>query len=162
MDLLLLLRVMRWLHILLDVRVDVEQRASDDVYNDVGLSYIDKHVVFKHDWFFLSDEHSIANAEVFDEVVVRVQVKLNLEVSAPMLFGCLLVLVWNHKVIYDALNSRLLVVEASLVLLDALLAAEENKTVTHVQTFIIFISVLLNRLIYTLIETVLVTAVVSI
>jgi hypothetical protein len=48
MDLLLLLRVMRWLHILLDVRVDVEQRASDDVYNDVGLSYIDKHVVFKH------------------------------------------------------------------------------------------------------------------
>ena len=48
MDLLLLLRVMRWLHILLYVRVDVEQRASDDVYNDVGFSYIDKHVVFKH------------------------------------------------------------------------------------------------------------------
>lgn len=58
---------------------------------------------YSYNWFFLSDEHSIANAEVFDEVVVRVQVKLNLEVSAPMLFGCLLVLVWNHKVIYDAL-----------------------------------------------------------
>jgi hypothetical protein len=39
---------MRWLHILLDVSVDVEKWAADDVYNDVGLSNVNKHVVFKH------------------------------------------------------------------------------------------------------------------
>lgn len=56
--------------------------------------------------FFLSDEHPIADAQVLDEVVVRVEVELNLEVSASVLLRRLRVLVGNNEVVHDSFLKR--------------------------------------------------------
>lgn len=69
-DLLLLLLVVGGLDVLLDICVDIEKRSGDDVHNYVRLSDINQHVVFEDNWFFLSDEHSVANTQVFDEVAL--------------------------------------------------------------------------------------------
>lgn len=92
--------------------------------------------------------------------------------AAPVLLSRLGVLVWDDEVIHHALlqqnhsvrlayNRCLLLVQARLVLLNALFATEENKSVTHVQSFF-FRSVLLYQLVHTLIYAVLIAAVVSI
>lgn len=60
-----------------------------------------------------------------------------------------------------AYNSGLLLVQAGLVLLNALLATEENESITHVQSFFLR-SVLLNQLVHTLVYAVLVAAVVGV
>lgn len=121
--------------------------------------------------FFLSDEHPVADAQVLDEVVVRVEVELNLEVSASVLLRRLRVLVGNYEVVHDSfLNSqcalktydcRLLLVEAGLVLFDALLATEEHEAVTHVEA-IVFAAVVTHRLVDALVDAVCIAAVVSV
>lgn len=60
-----------------------------------------------YDRFFLSDENTIANPEVFNEVVVRLQVKLNLEMAASVLLCSLRVLVRDHKVVHYSLLQSL-------------------------------------------------------
>ena len=49
-----------------------------------------------------------------------------------MLLRGLLALIWNNKVVYNALNCRRLLVEVVLVSLEALLAPKEDKAVTQV------------------------------
>ena len=76
--------------------------TSHDIDYDVGFTNIDKHVVFEDYRVLLADEDPIPNTEVLDQVVVRVDIKLDLEVPTPVLLSRLLVLVRDHEVIYDA------------------------------------------------------------
>ena len=48
---------------------------------------------------------------------------------APMLFRGLLIFIWNHEVIHDALDSCSFVIKVILMLLDTFLASEEDKTI---------------------------------
>ena len=85
----------------------MKQVTRDEVDHDVCLTNIDQHVVLEKDWLLLSDKHSIANTQILDQENTAVWVKLDLEVSATMLLSCLLVLVWNDKVINNTfLNNR--------------------------------------------------------
>ena len=52
---------------------------------------------------FLADEYTIAYTKVLDVVRTAVQVELNLEVAATVLFGCLLIFVGDHKVVDNSL-----------------------------------------------------------
>ena len=92
--------------------------------------------------------------------------------AAPVLLGRLRVLVGDDEVIHNALlqrnksvrlayNCGLLLVQAGLVLLNTLLATEENESVAHVQSFFLR-SVLLYQLVHTLVYAVLVAAVVGV
>ena len=102
---LLLLTVL--LLVQLQVTVLVKQVTRDEVDHDVCLTNIDQHVVLEKDWLLLSDKHSIANTQILDQENTAVWVKLDLEVSATMLLSCLLILVWNDKVIDNTfLNNR--------------------------------------------------------
>jgi hypothetical protein len=47
-NLLLLLLVVSWLHVLLNVGVAVEERICYNVYNDVSLADIDQHVILEY------------------------------------------------------------------------------------------------------------------
>lgn len=62
---------------------------------------------------------------------------------------------------FNTYDGGLFLVEASLILLDALLAAEEDKAVTHVEAFV-FAAVFLDQLVDALIHAVGVAAVVSV
>ena len=85
----------------------MKQVTRDEVDHDVCLTNIDQHVVLEKDWLLLSDKHSIANTQILDQENTAVWVKLDLEVSATMLLSCLLILVWNDKVIDNTfLNNR--------------------------------------------------------
>ena len=50
----------------------------------------------------MADEDTISYTEIFDLVSVRVDIKLDLEVSTPMLLCRLLVFVWDDEIVYDA------------------------------------------------------------
>lgn len=47
MDALLLL-VLGGLHVLLNIRIHAEERASDDINNDICLTNVNQHVVFQN------------------------------------------------------------------------------------------------------------------
>ena len=55
-----------------------------------------------YNWFFLSDENAVANSEVFDEIVIGVQVELYLEVASAVLLSSLRVFVWNDEVVNNS------------------------------------------------------------
>ena len=80
----------------------------------------------------LTNKDSIANTEVFDQVLLSIRLVLDLEMAASMLLGCLFVLVWNHKVIDYMLNSSRFLVKILLVLLDTLLATKVDETISHI------------------------------
>lgn len=62
----------------------------------------------------LADKDAVANTEVLDEVVIRVQVKLYLEVATAVLLGGLGVLVWDHEVVHDTLLIRIVKMKVDL------------------------------------------------
>ena len=66
-------------------------------------TYLLLQIQIAYDWLFLSHEYAVADSQVFDEVVIRVEIKLNLEVATSVLLGCLRVLVRDHKVVNDPL-----------------------------------------------------------
>ena len=84
----------------------------EDIHHYVRLTDVDEHVVFEnlkglsgtalitYYRLLLPDEHSISDAEILDKVGPTVQIVLDLEVSAPVLLSCLLVFVWNYKVVH--------------------------------------------------------------
>lgn len=157
---------------LLQVHVLLDQAARCDVDHHVSLTQIDEHVVFEKDWCLLSDEHSIANAQVLDHIVPTACFVKYLEVTSTVLLCRLLVLVRNHEVVDHALllkdrtkvvkmmhtglrhalvsttyNGRLLLIQIVLVLLyDALLTAEEHKSITHIFAEILGFRLLLSIL----------------
>lgn len=85
--------------ILLQVLVLLYETAKDYVDDDVGFAHVDEHVVFQLYRVFLSHEHSIADTQVFNQVDSLVDFVQNLEVTASVLFSCLLVLVGDHEVV---------------------------------------------------------------
>lgn len=86
----------------IQITVLSELSALNKVDYDVGFTHIDEHIVFELDGVFLSDKDTIPNAKVFDQVLERVWLKLDLEVSAAMLLCSLLIFVWNHKIIHNS------------------------------------------------------------
>lgn len=80
----------------------------------------------------LSDENAISDAQVFDQVTHRVHIEADLEVTAAVLLRCLLVFVWDDEVVHDALDCRRLLIQVTLVLLDALLAAKVDTAIAQI------------------------------
>lgn len=116
----------------LQVLILSDHASSDDVDDDVSFTDIDQHVVLEHDGVLLAYKDAIADAQVLDKVGILVDVIHDLEVTSAVLLSRLLVLVGNHEVVDHALNSSLLRVQITLVLLDALLATEENEAIAQV------------------------------
>ena len=85
-----------------------------------------------YDGMFLTDEHAVADAKIFDQVRSRIDVVLDLEMAAAVLLGCLLVLVRDDEVIDDSLDRCLLLIQVTLMLLNALFTAEKDKSVAQV------------------------------
>lgn len=77
-------------------------------------------------------EDAIADAQVLDQVTVRVDIVADLEVLATVLLRRLFVFVRNDEIVDDSLNRRCFVVKVALVLFDALFAAEEHEAVAQV------------------------------
>jgi len=112
--------------------------AHQEIDYDVGFTDIDKHIVLEIDGLFLPYKDTITNTQIFDKVRHTVQIKLDLEMTTPMLFSCLLILVWNNEVIHHMFNCSAFIVKTLLVLLDTFLAAEVNKAIFNVSFTITF------------------------
>lgn len=82
--------------------------------------------------------------------------------ASTVLLGSLGVFVGDYEVVDDTFDCGLLLIQASLILLDAFLAAEEDKSVSHVEPIFFAITVFLDQLIDALVSTVLITAIVSV
>ena len=80
----------------------------------------------------LSNEDSVADAKVLDQVGARVHLVLNLKVTTAMLLSSLLVLVWNDEVIDHSFHSRLFLIKVGEMLFDTFLAPEVNIAITQV------------------------------
>ena len=87
---------------LLQILVLLDEGTSDDVDDDVGFADVDQHVVFENNRLLLSDEDSIAHTQVLDEIGRRIDIVLDLEVTATMLLCSLLVFVGDDEVVDDA------------------------------------------------------------
>ena len=47
----------------------------------------------------LTDEDSVADSQVFNQILALIRVEHDLEMTASVLLCCLLVLAWDHKVV---------------------------------------------------------------
>ena len=112
-------------------------------YKELSLSYVstfessrsldtNSPAAITYHWMLLSDEYTISDAQVFDQVTHRVHIKAYLEVSAAVLFRRLLVFVWDDEVVHDALDCCRLLIQVTLMLLDALLAAKVDTAITQI------------------------------
>ena len=78
----------------------------------------------------LSNEDSVADTEVLDQVGARVHLVLDLKVTTAMLLSSLLVLVWNDEVIDHSFHSRLFLIKVGEMLFDTFLAPEVDIAIT--------------------------------
>lgn len=123
----------------LQVLVLLDQAASDDIHNDVGFTYVDEHVVFKASRLLLSNEYTVANPKVSDQIVAAFHIVLDLEVSPTVLLCSLFAFIWDHEVVDHVLDSGLLLIEIVLVLLQALFAAEIYDSIAQIVAQIVIV-----------------------
>ena len=132
----------------LQVLVLLNEAAHDDVDNDVGLTDIDQHIVFESYGRLLPDKDAIADSKILYHVLPALEVVLDLKVATPVLLCSLLVLVRDNEIVHNVFldetegrevkrkektyDSGLLLVEVALMLLDTLLATEEDEAITQV------------------------------
>ena len=102
------------------------ERACDNVHDDVCFTNVDQHVVFQNDWLLLADEDSITNSQVFDEVDGSIDVVLDLEMATAVLLCCLLVFVWDYEVIYDTFLRKIERVRMVRMYLRSLFALDQD------------------------------------
>ena len=103
MHLLLLLLLGASLSVVsLQVLVLLQQATTDDINDDVSLAHIDEHIVFESNRVLLTHKDAVSDSQIFDQVLAHVWVVHDLEVTATVLLSCLLVLAWNHEVVYHS------------------------------------------------------------
>ena len=84
----------------------LKQTTANQIDNHISLAQIEQHVVLESNWVSLTDEDSVSDAQVFDQVSFVLRLVHDLEVSTPVLLSSLFALVRDHKVVDDTFLNK--------------------------------------------------------